>query len=66
MKHQGSMKVKIDVNPATKLESVIPVTHKVLFAHCTNGLHVTPETFEKTVRPLLMAHGVSEIRIIQP
>jgi hypothetical protein len=64
MTNQGAMKIKIDINPASKRKTVIPITHKVLFYHCTNGLTVSPEYYEATVKPLLMAHGIEEIRII--
>jgi hypothetical protein len=63
MAENGSMKV-IKKTTGGGMVFVTPETHKVLFKHCSGGHDaVHPVQFEKIIRPLLMIHGVKEIRM---
>lgn len=64
MAENGSMKI---VRRSTGVEGMIfiqPETHVVLFRHCAGGREaVHPFEFDEIVKPLLLIHGVKEIRI---
>jgi hypothetical protein len=64
MTNQGAMKIK--KYKFLMKEWVRPLNNREMFSHCAGG---RPECsllyFEETVRPVLMAHGISEIRITQ-
>ena len=63
MTDRGSMEVK--TNGHGQLKFITAESHKELFKHCAGGHNtVSPATFEKTVKPLLLAHGVLEIKVI--
>lgn len=58
----GSMKVK--KGRIGEIEFISPVSHKQLFYHCAGGDgSVCPDIFENRIKPLLLIHGVKEIRI---
>lgn len=59
----GSMQVKMHDNHSVKL--ITPENNKELFRHCAGGHGaVSPGRFERMVKPLLLAHGVLEIKIV--
>ena len=63
MAENGSMKVAKE--KIGQVELIRPVTHEQLFFHCANGEgSVCPDVFEKLVRPMLIIHGIKEIKII--
>lgn len=63
MTENGAMKVE-KIKPVMT-EYIKPLTHIELFTHCANGLTmVSVGTFKKTIRPLLHAHGINEIRVV--
>ena len=63
MTHEnGAMKVKKD--RVGQIEFITPITHEQLFFHCSGGDgSVCPDIFESRIKPLLMIHGIKEIRI---
>lgn len=55
--------VKTHDNSSVKL--ITPVDNQELFSHCAGGSNsVSPGRFEDVVKPLLLAHGILEIRIV--
>ena len=65
MAENGSMKVKKISRGSLKLKYIVPVTHLVLFKHCSGGnFTVLNGEFEKFIKPLLIIHGIKEITVI--
>ena len=61
--NNGSMTIKS--SGQGQLKFYMAENNKELFKHCAGGHStVSPRTFEKTVKPLLLVHGVLEIKIV--
>jgi hypothetical protein len=65
MTENGSMKLTRHETDLKGFTFIKPETHIELFKHCANGLTAVHEhEFKQAVKPLLMAHGVSEFTIL--
>ena len=64
MTESGAMKIEF-IKSDTLGDYYAPKTHVELFRHCAGGLTTAdPHDYENRVKPLLMAHGVGEIKIL--